>query len=149
MEGNIDFNVLIQEMGKCCLTENVCETCDKEKCLVGYCKQSLLTTFKQQDEFIDGGMDDIPYDDLKAFDEETLINAIVFTLNQCKNCHLYHDEDCIINIIRSAMEIALIGQEQDYKGSTLVYFTDLQSTNKVIADKIYTAFKEIQGKKEN
>ncbi|MCC5910414.1 MAG: hypothetical protein JJT76_08265 [Clostridiaceae bacterium] len=144
MEGNIDFNGLIQETGKCCLSPSSCGACQKENCLVGYCKQSLLTTFKQQDEFIDGGMEDIPYNDIKVYDEEALVNAIAFALNQCKNCHLYHDEDCVINIIRSSIEIALLGQEQDYKGSSLVYFKDLQSMNKEMAEKIYVKFKEIQ-----
>lgn len=141
MDKNIDFNGLIEEIGKCCLSEEVCGSCDKSECLVGYCKQSLLTAFKQKDEFIDGGMDDIPYEDTKLYDDEKLINSIGFILNQCKNCQLYHDEDCIINIIRSSMEVALLGDHTEYKGSTLIYFSDLGSKNKEISQKIYAAYK--------
>src|SRR5690554_6327054 len=101
-------------MGKCCLTEEVCGACDKDLCLVGYCEQSLITAFKNQDEFIDNGMDGIPYDDTKLYDDEMIINTIGFILNQCKNCQLYHDEECIINIIRSSMEVALLGDYIDY-----------------------------------
>ncbi len=142
MDKNIDFNGLIQETGKCCLSEESCGTCKKEACLVGYCKQSLLSAFKQQDEFIDEGMDYIPYEDIKMYDEERLINTIAFILNQCKNCQLYHDDDCIINIIRSSIEVALLGDYVDYKGSTLMYFTDLGNKNKEISQKVYSAFKQ-------
>lgn len=143
MDKNIDFNGLIETVGKCCLSEKTCGTCQKDNCLVGYCKQSLLTSFKQKDEFIDGGMDHIPYADTKLYDEETLINTIGFILNQCKNCQLYHDEECIINIIRSSMEVALLGDHTEYKGSTLMYFSDLGNRNKEMSQKIYAAFKQV------
>ncbi|KNF08384.1 hypothetical protein CLPU_7c00120 [Gottschalkia purinilytica] len=143
MNRHIDFNALIQEIGKCCLSEDHCNSCQKDDCLIGYCEQSLLTCFKQQDEFIDGGMDRIPYNDTKIYDEEALINSIIFILNQCKNCQLYHDEDCIINIIRSAMEVALFGDALDYKGSNFMYFADLERTNKEISKKILSVFKPI------
>ncbi|QUH19012.1 hypothetical protein [Alkaliphilus sp. B6464] len=143
MDKNIDFNGLIGEVGKCCLSEESCGTCEKGTCLVGYCKQSLLTAFKQKDEFIDNGMDDIPYEDTKLYDDEKIINSIGFILNQCKNCQLYHDEDCIINIIRCSMEVALLGDHIDYKGSTLMYFSDLGNKNKEISQKIYSAFKQV------
>ncbi|MFS8501430.1 MAG: hypothetical protein FWJ59_06445 [Caldicoprobacter sp.] len=32
----------------------------------------------------------------KVYDEEQLINAIAFILNKCKNCQLYHDDQCVI-----------------------------------------------------
>lgn len=143
MDKNINFNGLIEEIGKCCLSEEFCGTCEKEACLVGYCKQSLLTAFKQKDEFIDNGMDDIPYEDTKLYDDERIISAIGFILNQCKNCQLYHDEDCIINIIRCSMEVALLGDHIDYKGSTLMYFSDLGNKNKEISQRIYSAFKQV------
>ncbi len=141
MDKNIDFNGLIQEIGKCCLSEESCGSCDKEVCLVGYCKQSLLTAFKQKDEFIDNGMEDIPYQDTKLYDDEKLVNSIGFILNQCKNCQLYHDDDCIINIIRSSMEVALLGDYTDYRGSALMYFSDLGNKNKELSQRIYSAYK--------
>lgn len=137
---NIDFNGLISEVGKCCLSEDYCGTCNKDTCLVGYCEQSLLTTFKNKDEFLDDGIDGIPYEDTKIYDEDKLTNAIGFILNQCKNCQLYHDEDCIINIIRSSLEVALLGDYIDYKGSTLMYFKDLENKNIEISQRVFKAF---------
>lgn len=139
---NIDYDVLIKEVGKCCLSKDFCGTCNKESCLVGYCEQSLLTTFKNKDEFLDNGIESIPYEDTKLYDEDKLVNAISFILHQCKNCQLYHDEDCIINIIRCSLEVALLGDYIDYKGSTLMYFKDLESKNKEVSQKIFNSFKQ-------
>ncbi|NLW23588.1 MAG: hypothetical protein GXY88_10125 [Tissierellia bacterium] len=139
---NIDYNGLIAEVGKCCLSEDFCGRCDKKSCLVGYCEQSLLSAFKNKDEYLDDGLDYIPYEDTKIYDEEKLINAIAFILNQCKNCQLYHDEDCIINIIRSALEVALLGDYMDYKGSTLIYFKELKDKNEEVSKRIFNAFNQ-------
>lgn len=144
---NINYNKLIEEVGKCCLSEKVCGTCKNEACLIGYCKQALLNALKRNNEFVDNGMKNIPYGDTKIYDDENLINAISFTLNECKNCQLYHDEDCIINIIRSCMEIALLGDYIDYKGSALIYFVDLDNKNKEVSQRIHSAFKQIKNNK--
>lgn len=112
-----------------------------DKCLIGYCKDCLLTVLKQQDRFIDGGADDIPYWDVKIYDnQENIIEAIGFLLNQCRNCNFYHDEDCIINIIRECLEIILFGDSQEYKGSTFMYLNDIKLINSQLADKIFEAY---------
>ncbi len=72
----------------------------------------------------------------KVYDTDTVINAIGFLLNQCRNCNVYHDEECIINIIRSSLEIILLGDVQTYKGSTLLYLGDIQTVNPAVAGKI-------------
>ncbi|GAB6086298.1 hypothetical protein [Alkaliphilus crotonatoxidans] len=138
----INYNGLIEAVGACCLTETQCGSCENEACLVGYCKQALVTALKSQEEFLDGGMEDIPYEDSKLFDEEEIIRAIAFTLNQCRNCRVYHDEDCIINIIRSSLEVALIGDSLEYKGSNLVYISELEKKNKEIAQRVFQQFKQ-------
>lgn len=113
----------------------------REKCLIGYCKSGLLTVLKQKDRFIDDGADNIPYWDVKIYDnQEDMIEAIGFLLNQCRNCNLYHDEDCIINIVRECLEIILFGDSQEFKGSTFVYLNHIKSINSELADKIFEAY---------
>lgn len=141
MSTTIDLESLVSEIGKCCLSTENCGTCNKEKCLIGYCKKSLLTTLKQQDEFIDGGLSSMPYNDTKLYEEEIIITSIASLLNQCRNCNLYHDEDCIINIVRSALEIIVLGEPQEYRGSTLFYLSDIKNVNPQVADQIYNSFK--------
>lgn len=140
ISSSINYEKLISEVSNCCLGEEACGGCQNEKCLIGYCKDCLLKALKQGDDFIDGGVDNIPYFDVKVYDNETLIEAIGFLLNQCRNCNLYHDEDCIINIVRQCLEIIILGDSQDYKGSTFVYLNDIKSINSDIADRILESF---------
>ncbi|MGN9165366.1 hypothetical protein ACTNDY_08860 [Tissierellaceae bacterium HCP3S3_D8] len=140
MGKGLDFNGLIKKVGDCCLTEENCGTCCKEECFIGYCEQCLVTCLKNQDEFIDNGVDNIPYADTKVFEEEFIISAIAFVLKQCKNCQMYHDDDCIINIVRSALEVSLIGEYLEYRGNNFMYFSDLQTKDKDIAKKVYDTF---------
>jgi hypothetical protein len=135
----MDLNGLIEEVGNCCLGEN-CGGCKKEQCLIGYCKKSLTSILKQQDEFVSDGMSQIPLHDTKIYENETIIEAIGFLLNQCRNCNVYHDEECIINIVRSSLEIILFGEFQEYKGSTLLYLNDIKNSNADIAGRVFTAF---------
>lgn len=120
--------------------EKACGGCENEKCLIGYCKECLLTALKQGDDFINGGVENIPYNDVKIYDNEILIDTIGFLLNQCRNCNLYHDEDCIINIVRKCLEIILFGDSLEYKGSVLIYLNDIKSVNSDMADKILKVY---------
>lgn len=140
MEGIINYEKLISVISSCCLTEKSCGTCEKEKCFIGNCRQQLNTCLKENSEFIDGGMETIPFADTKVYDDESLINALGTLLNECKNCNLYHDEECIINITRSSLEVILLGDYQDYRGSTLLYFNDIKSVNEEISQRVFDAF---------
>lgn len=140
MESNINFNQLISHVGSCCLTESICKSCAKEACLIGYCKKILLTCLKNDDELVTGGLEDIPNFDTKFYDEGVIIDTIGFILNQCKNCNLYHDEDCIINVTRSALEVILLGEHQDYKGSVMLYLSEVKRLNPELAQRIHQAY---------
>lgn len=136
----VDVEGLINEVSKCCLGEIVCGKCDWDNCLIAYCKKILTTSLKEKTEFIDGGIENLPYYDTKIYDEVEVASAVGYLLNQCRNCNLYHDENCIINIIRSALEIILLGEPQEYKGSVFVYLNDIKKVNEKIADKIFEAY---------
>lgn len=138
----MQIDALISELGHCCLEEEFCLTCKKEKCLIGFCKKSLMTVLKQKDEFITNGLQDLPYSDTKVYDTDSVVNAIGFLLNQCRNCNVYHDEECIINIIRSSLEIILLGEVQEYKGSMLLYLGDIKNVNPEVANKIFQSVQQ-------
>ncbi len=136
----VDIEGLINAVSKCCLGETQCGVCDLDNCLIGYCKKMLTTSLKENTEFIDDGIDNLPYYDTRFYDQVYIADAIGYLLNQCRNCNLYHDEACIINIIRSALEIILLGDAQEYKGSVLIYLSDIRQVNESVADMILEAF---------
>ncbi len=137
---SINYEGLITKIKDVCLTEQSCGMCKQDKCLIGYCKRSLTTCFKDNNDFLDGGLDKLPLSDMKVYDDETVVDSLAFLLQQCKNCNLYHDEDCIINIVRSAFEVILLGDPQEYKGSTLMYLNDIKNVDAHTADRIFAAF---------
>ncbi|NLZ52643.1 MAG: hypothetical protein GX892_05765 [Thermoanaerobacteraceae bacterium] len=144
----VNIEGLINEVSKCCLGESQCGKCDMENCLIGYCKKMLTTSLKQNTEYIDDGVENLPYYDTKIYDEVDTTEAIGYLLNQCRNCNLYHDEACIINIIRSALEIILLGEAQEYKGSVLIYLNDIKQINEKVSDSIFQAFHRIKNKNQ-
>lgn len=142
MNQNADYEALIREISKCCLSENECSVCEKEACLIGYCKQGIITCLKQEDDFLDGAFEGIPYGDMKVYDNERLITTMAFLLHQCRNCSVYHDEECIINIVRASLEVILLGDAQEYRGSILMYLNDIKNVNEAIANDIFVAFQQ-------
>lgn len=138
---DIDFNSLITSIGDCCLGPSYCDSCSKENCLIGYCKQNLLTCLKTGEQFIEDEINNIPVFDTKVFDQKSVIDTIGFILNQCKNCNAYHDEECIINMLRSACEVILLGNPIDYNGSVLLYIDEVKDINPEISKSLYESFK--------
>ncbi|GBG56086.1 hypothetical protein SPFL3102_00582 [Sporomusaceae bacterium FL31] len=139
MKVGVHVDGLIAEIGNCCLSD-LCSECKQEQCLIGYCKKSLTATLKQNSEFIDGGMTCIPLNDTKIYENDAVVGAIGFLLNQCRNCNVYHDDECIINIVRSSLEVILFGEFYEYKGSTLMYLNDIKSRNSELAGSIFASF---------
>ena len=139
-----NYDKLIEEV-ILLLSEEYCGTCINKR-VCWYCEQVLLTALKNNNEFIQDGIEHIPYSDTKLYDDETLIQAIALILNECRNCQLYHDEECVINIIRSCLEIPLLGDYIDYRGSVLMYFMDLNNKNKEISQRIHEEFNKINKK---
>jgi len=136
---SIDYEGLIEAIGTCCLD---CPSCENEKCLIGYCKKNLLIALKQNDDFIENGIDGLPYDDTKVYQEEKVIDFIGFLLNQCRNCHIYHDEDCVVNLVRSALEVILFGEPQEYRGSNVKYLQQLGNRDREKTKRIMASFQK-------
>lgn len=133
----VNFNKLINSLGKCCLTENACGSCKKSKCLIGYSKECLIGCLKNQVTYVMDGQANIPLADGKVYDNHDLVDAISDTLMQCKNCKENHFENCIINVLRNCYEILLFGEIQEYKGSTLLYINDIRNENEDIANEVF------------
>lgn len=142
MDLTIDYNMLISEISECCLTEKVCEKCRKEQCLIGYSIEGIKTCLKDKVDFLESGMAGIPYSDIKIYDTETIVKALAALLHQCRNCNVYHDEECVINIVRSTFEVILFGEPQEYGGSTLMYLSEIREANPEIAQHVFDVFQQ-------
>lgn len=132
----VNFNNLIKNLGTCCLTESSCGTCKQGSCLIGYSKNCVTNCLKEGVTYVMDGQANIPYVDSKVYDKYDLIDAIADVLRQCKSCDKNHFENCLINVLRNCYEILLLGEIQEYKGSTLLYLNDIKSVDEEIAQEI-------------
>ena len=140
MKEGINFNILVDALSNCCLGKTTCGKCENEKCLIGYCKKSIVTSLKENKTVIEENLTQIPFSDFKIFDEVSTKEAIAAILSECKNCDLKHDEDCIINLLRSACEVIVFGNFQEYNGNPISYIKNISKTNKVAATQIYDLY---------
>lgn len=136
----INFDSIIENLGKCCLTEKQCHKCDKEKCLIGYSKKSILGCLKNDVTYVEDGFKNIPIADTRLYEEEDLIIGIADILKQCRSCKEDHYDNCIINVLRSCYEVILLGEPQQYKGSALVYLNELKNSNEKVEEKIMKVY---------
>ncbi|WP_227762517.1 hypothetical protein [Zhaonella formicivorans] len=139
---NIDVEKISLAVNKCCKTEEECGTCAKSKCLIGFAKMALEYTQKKNTVVISKGATLIPTGDYKVFYRDDLIDALVEVLGQCQDCQDNHEEDCVINIIRMALEMALLGEHPEYEGSAFAYLMKVLKQSPEVGKVLLEKFKE-------
>ncbi|KQB78577.1 hypothetical protein AK964_07855 [Clostridium butyricum] len=131
-----NFSKVADKLHGCCLSEDVCGSCEANNCLIKYGKDCIKYCMINKVSGVLDGYKNIPLMDTKVYDELMVIEGIADILKTCKNCSENHYENCIINILRNCYEIILTGHEQEYKGSTLLYLSELKENNPELSDKI-------------
>ena len=119
---NVDFARMKVAVDKCCKTEEECGPCTaKAKCLIGFAQIAIDYAVQKTAFRIPQGSQLIPRDDVRIFYQEDIRRALLEVLIQCQNCEDSHEDDCVINVIRLALETALIGDNLEYQGSAFSY----------------------------
>lgn len=142
MYEELDDEIALKDLANICLTEDVCPECNKEECLIGYAKKCLTNCLKEKITYVENGMDYIPIDDTKIYHEEDVATGVANILKICRSCGEMHFENCIINVIRSCYEVALFGEEREYKGSSFSYLSKLHEEGKWQADLVVEAYNQ-------
>ena len=127
-----DLNLLeiFKDLGKICKTPAVCGKCAEKACLVGYSRNVAVECRKEKRTGIPNGFENIPPSDIRGgYDEYEVLHAIAHLLLQCKECKDDHYENCIINIIRSCLEVIEFGEEQKYEGNVIQYLMKISQSN--------------------
>ena len=137
---DINFSKLVDKLIPCCLSKEVCGTCERNTCLVGYGTECIKSCMINKVTYVMDGMNNIPVTDLRIYEKERISTGIVDILKTCKSCKENHFENCIINILRSCYEVILFGEERKYKGSALIYLNELKDYNSEIADQLFQKY---------
>ena len=142
----LDLMQIFKDLGNICQTEAVCKKCAGRGCLVGYSKDCAAQCRVKNVTFVEDGFEEIPPCDIRGgYDEFEVLHAMAHLLLQCRSCKKDHFENCIINIVRSCLEVIEFGEEQIYEGDPLSYMVKLRGLDPQKADIVaeeYTFVKE-------
>ncbi|MBS3976639.1 MAG: hypothetical protein KGZ75_07950 [Syntrophomonadaceae bacterium] len=126
---------------KCCKTIDECQVCAKSKCLVGFSKIALEYAMQKKALSIPQGKNLVPQGDMKIYYQEDLVEALAEILHQCQNCQDNHHDDCITNVARLALELALLGDNPPYGGSSFSYLIHAAKLHPEIGGKLLERYK--------
>lgn len=142
----LDLQEIFSDLGTVCLTEKKCQKCAGKDCMVGYAKYAAAQCRINKQTFVMDGMKNMPpYDIRGGYDEYDVLHAIAHLLQQCRSCKKNHFENCIINVVRSCLEVIEFGDEMEYQGEALPYLMKLSNVN---ADKAHVIMEEYKLHKE-
>lgn len=128
----------------CCRGEENCDTCSGKNCLVGFAK--IVSNYADLKKLltIPGGIKLVPINDFKVYEADDLVRTLAVINLECKNCMDNHDENCVVNIMRSSIEIALLGQSVEFSGGALNYIMSLSKINSELGSKVMEKYNELK-----
>lgn len=141
---DINISSLKEAIGNCCRSEMGCASCDGKQCLIGFAKIVSDYASVKKALTIPNGLKMVPMQDFKVYETDEVAKALSIINLECKNCMDNHDDNCVINIMRSTLEVALMGQHIDFTGSPLSYIMALTRINPELGEKVlqhYNALK--------
>lgn len=144
LNSELNYDLVLTDLSKSCMSEEVCGTCSHNDCIIGYAKKCITQCFKEENTYVVNGAQQIPLTDFKVFDTEHLEEAIAHILKQCKSCKENHFDNCVINIIRNCYEVGLFGEIQNYEGSAFRYLNQIHNSHPEIANSIISFFHETE-----
>ncbi len=132
------------------LLEKICRVCDlldttdckESSCLVGFSKKVL--NFAAQKGMLDipGATGLIPASDFKPYYPETVAPVLAETCRQCKECRDNHSPDCVVALVRTAMEHTILPEAITYPGSVFMYLATIKSHDATLATMLAEALKK-------
>lgn len=140
LNSELNYDLVLKDLEKCCLTEAQCGACDKDSCIVGYAQKCITGCLRESITYVEDGSSHIPVTDLKYYQPEEFEKGIAHILKQCRSCQFEHFDNCIINILRNCYEVGLFGEIQKYEGSNFRYLNQLHEEHPENAQNIIEEF---------
>jgi hypothetical protein len=130
--------------------DKICRDCDllntpecrESGCLVGFSKKVLL--FASQKGILDmpGASGLMPSGDFKPYYPEAVAPVLAETCRQCKECRDNHSPDCVVALVRTAMEQTVLSEAVPYAGSVFMYLAAIKSLDANLAAMLAEALKK-------
>lgn len=116
--------------------------CIKSKCNVGF-SLKLTELMKENDTLvISDGLELLPKEDTKFYDENDIARCIASICKLCKECNERHSEFCAISLARKSIEGTYLNEMMEYPGNVLSYIVNVSKQNPNFAELIMEEFKK-------
>lgn len=144
VEQEVNFPRIKETLQACCHSEEDCGRCKGRECLIGFAKIVSDYAGVKHAMSIPNGMAMVPTGDFKTYETDDVAKALAIINLECKNCMDNHDDNCIVNIIRSSLEVALIGNHVDFPGNPLMYLMTLNTLNAEAGGKVMAYYSQLK-----
>lgn len=122
MVNELNLLEIFKDLGKICKTPDKCGNCAEKSCLIGYARNGAAECRIAKRTGLPNGIENIPSCDIRGgYDEYNVLQAISHLLAQCRGCKEDHYDNCLINVVRSCLEVIEFGEEQKYTGNVVEY----------------------------
>ncbi|HHW45220.1 MAG TPA: hypothetical protein GXX25_15710 [Desulfotomaculum sp.] len=132
--GEVDLAAMDASLEKICQRCDYVESgCRPDNCLVGFARKVLK--FARQKNVLDipGAVKLIPQHDFKPYEQEVVAAGLAETCRQCRECRDNHSPDCVIALVRTCLENAILTENIDYPGSVFLYLARIKEQNPELA----------------
>jgi hypothetical protein len=133
---------ILAAVNRCCKTEAECGQCLKGGCLVGFARLAVEYARQKNTARVPGAAQLMPDAATRLYYEEDLVSALVEVLLQCQNCLDNHEAECVVNVVREALELALLGDTQSYEGSAAGYLVNVAKTNPRLGERLLASYRQ-------
>jgi len=139
----INIKAIKDAVQRCC-QEKECVACRGKECLIGFAKLVSEYAGMKKALSIPNGLKMVPTGDFKVYETDDVAFALAMINYECKNCQDNHDDNCVINIMRSSLEVALLGEHSGFTGNPLMYVMNLSRVNPELGEKVMTAYRQLK-----
>lgn len=130
----VNLNPLEEQLNKICLgCDRYSPDCKESQCLIGFGRKVLRFAAGKKTLDIPGASGLLPQRDFKPYYPEQVAPALAETCRQCRQCRDNHSPDCVIALVRSTLEGALLQESIDYPGSVFLYLARLREQHPDLA----------------
>jgi hypothetical protein len=140
---DVDLGAMLTKLEVYC---NECDdkntgNCKESACLVGFGKKVLRFGMQKGVLDIPGAHKLIPKNDFKPYYADSVAGALAETCKQCRECRENHSVDCVISLVRNALESSILQEQLEYPGSVFMYIAQVKQQNPELAEALAKAIK--------
>lgn len=117
--------------------------CVPSRCNIGFASNAIKAAKINGQQVINDGVNLMPKNDMKVYDENLIAKSIASVCKLCKECKGGHSENCIVALSRRSLERTHLKDDVVYPGNVLMYLLNVSKQDSSFSDKIKAEYDQI------